>query len=112
MTHGGGAPQVRAKANLRLLALVEPSLVRLGDLIQQSEHMPTALGAIRTVLERAGTVTPIGPLGKDTHEDSSRPVVNIAIAIGGLTPEKLRALSAGQQPLPDIVTEVVDDGGE
>lgn len=106
MTHGGAAPQVRARANKRLLALVEPSLIRLGDLVQQSEHMPTALGAIRTVLERAGTVTPIGPLGKDTNEGTSRPVVNIGIAIGGLTPEKLHMLAQG---LPDIPAEVVKD---
>lgn len=110
-THGGAAPQVRAKANKRLLALVEPSLIRLGALVQQSEHMPTALGAIRTVLERAGTVTPIGPLGKDTGDRDSRPIVTIGIALGGLTPDKMKLLAAVQteNPLPDVEGETVDE---
>jgi hypothetical protein len=110
-THGGSAPQVRAKANKRLLALVEPSLIRLGDLVQQSEHMPTSLGAIRTVLERAGTVTPIGPLGKDIGDRDARPIVNIGIAIGGLTPEKLKLLAQAniQSDVIDVTPESDDD---
>ena len=108
-THGGGAPQVRAKANKRLLAMVEPALIRLGDLVEQSEHMPTALGAIRTVLERAGTVTPIGPLGKDTSDGNTRPIVNIGIKIGGLTPDKLLALAEAHIHTPDIEAEIVED---
>jgi hypothetical protein len=108
-THGGSAPQVRAKANKRLLALVEPSLIRLGDLVQQSEHMPTALGAIRTVLERAGTITPIGPLGKDTNEGNSRPIINIGIALGGLTPDKMRLLAQAQLSDPTVIDATVEE---
>jgi hypothetical protein len=108
-THGGSLPQVRAKANKRLLALVEPALIRLGDLVEQSEHMPTALGAIRTILERAGTVTPIGPLGKDTSEGNTRPIVNIGIKIGGLTPDKLLTLAEAHIQTPDIEAEIVED---
>lgn len=110
-THGGSAPQVRAAANKRLLAMVEPSLIRLADLVQQSEHMPTALGAIRTVLERAGTVTPIGPLGKDTSEGNTRPVLQIGINIGGLAPGRLQVLAQLPEanPIDATVVEDVDD---
>ncbi len=111
--HGGSAPQVRASANKRLLALVEPSLVRLGDLIQQSEHMPTALGAIRTVLERAGSTTPIGPINKDPGESAPKQIVNIGIAIGGLTPEKLAEIQMKQLASRNpIDAEVVEDDDE
>lgn len=80
--HGGSAPQVRAKANRRLLAMVEPSIIRLEALIHQDEHMPTALGAIRTVLERAGAEA-IGPLAKDVERDN-RPIINVGIKVGGI----------------------------
>lgn len=85
LSHGGTAKQVREKAGKRLNALVEPSLIRLGELIQQEEHPPTALGAIRTVLERAGdTAGAIGPLKKDVGEKDTRPVINIGIKVGGI----------------------------
>ncbi len=112
MNHGGGAPQVRAAANKRLLAMVEPSLIRLADLVQQSEHMPTSLGAIRTVLERAGTVTPIGPLGKDTSEGNTRPIVQIGINLGGLVPGKLQTLAIPASNPIDVTVEEVDDDDE
>lgn len=83
--HGGRAPQVKRKAQKRLLAMVEPSLIRLEALIQQEQHLPTALGAIKTVLERAGTDMPIGPLAKDTADKDMRPIINIGIAVGGIT---------------------------
>ena len=94
--HGGAAPQVRKKANKRLLAMVEPSIIRLEALIHQDEHMPTALGAIRTVLERAGSNTPIGPMAKETGEKDMRPIINIGIKVGGIeTP----VVSVGMQVL-------------
>jgi hypothetical protein len=84
--HGGAAPQVKRKAQKRLLAMVEPSLIRLEALVQQEQHLPTALGAIKTVLERAGTDMPMGPLAKDNSgERDMRPVINIGIAVGGIT---------------------------
>jgi len=82
--HGGGAPQVRKKANKRLLAMVEPSIIRLEALIHQDEHMPTALGAIRTVLERAGSSAPIGPMAKESGDKDMRPIINIGIKVGGI----------------------------
>lgn len=81
-THGGSAPQVKAKAQKRLLAMVEPSIIRLEALIHQDEHLPTALGAIKTVLERAGA----NPIGGITSGDSSnsRPIIQIGIKVGGI----------------------------
>ena len=53
--HGGGAPQVREAARLRLLMLVDPALARLGKLVRSKYTKdPIALAAIKDVLDRAG----------------------------------------------------------
>lgn len=50
--HGGSAPQVKAKAQERLAALVEPAIKRLSELMQQKRDMKVALGATKDVLDR------------------------------------------------------------
>lgn len=102
MKHGGAAPQVRAKANRRLLAMVEPALVRLADLVQQEAHLPTALGAIQVVLARAGA-NAIGPQAKDAGGDQ-RPIINIGIKVGGIDKP---VVSVGM--LPAAVNSTADD---
>lgn len=53
--HGGSAPQVRAKANERLLEMVMPSLARLRKIILDPKTSDAdALKAIREVLNRTG----------------------------------------------------------
>ncbi len=110
IAHGGRLPTVRKKAQKQLLAMVPQSLNRLGELIDQNEHKPTALGALRTVLERAGD-NAFGPLKKAVTADM-RPVINIGIKVGGiaLKPE----IAVGVVPLlePESVVseaEVVGD---
>jgi hypothetical protein len=100
--HGGNAPQVRAKANRRLLAMVEPSIIRLAALVDQGEHLPTALGAIRTVLERAGSKTPIGPQAKEAGDQSSRPQIIIGIKVGGIAQP---VVSVEMQQLPESIED-------
>lgn len=55
--HGGAAPQVRAAARARLLALVDPAISRLGKLLQ-TKQQPVALGAVKDVLDRGGLKAP------------------------------------------------------
>ncbi len=50
--HGGGAPQVKAKALERLLALQNPAIDRLTQLIDQVEFPTVAYQAARDVLDR------------------------------------------------------------
>lgn len=50
-THGGSAPQVRAKADERLRALQPPAVIRLED----------GLNAIQRQLDRHGLVVDVGP---------------------------------------------------
>lgn len=56
--HGGGAPQVAAKAKERLAALVDPAITRLGELLEQRKNDPVALAAAKDILDRAGHKAP------------------------------------------------------
>lgn len=56
-THGGSAPQVKAKAQERLAALVVPAIDRLGTLMRQQKNLHVALGATNSVLDRNGIKT-------------------------------------------------------
>lgn len=89
------------------MALVEPSIGRLQDLIDQEDHLPTALGAIKEVLNRAGGI-PLGPVGEARIGDrDSRPIIQIGIAVGGVkSPEPIVGL------LPAVEAEVVDPADE
>lgn len=58
--HGGGAPQVKAKAQERLMALQHPAIDRLTQLIAQQEFPSVAIAAVRDVLDRT--------LGKPTEQ--------------------------------------------
>jgi hypothetical protein len=50
--HGGNAPNVRAKAEERLQALVHPAITRLGELVGQVEFPSVAIAAVKDVLDR------------------------------------------------------------
>jgi hypothetical protein len=52
--HGGGAPQVREKARLRLLALVDPAIGALGELVRDKRIPAVRLQASKDILDRAG----------------------------------------------------------
>lgn len=52
--HGGKAPQVIAKARVRLAALVDPAIKRLEKIIKSGKHDPSAVRAATDVLDRAG----------------------------------------------------------
>lgn len=50
--HGGGAPQVQAKALARLMALQHPAIDRMAKLIDQEAFPTVAYAASRDVLDR------------------------------------------------------------
>lgn len=50
--HGGAAPQVKAKAQERLLAIQFPAIARLAQLVEQVEYPSTAMAAVKDVLDR------------------------------------------------------------
>lgn len=54
--HGGGAPQVQAKAEERLKALIDPAITRLAELIAQKEYPSVAIAAVKDALDRNGAL--------------------------------------------------------
>ena len=52
--HGGAAPQVRAKARERLLALVDPALCELDKLLRKAKMEPVRMAAVKDILDRCG----------------------------------------------------------
>lgn len=55
--HGGGNPNVKARANLRLLDAVEPSLARLVKIVSNPKSRDSdAIRAGNSLLDRAGVV--------------------------------------------------------
>ena len=51
---GGAAPQVKAAAERRLLAAVDPAITALVELLQDAERDSDRLRAITLILDRAG----------------------------------------------------------
>lgn len=53
--HGGAAPQVRRKAALRLLELVDPSIATLAEVMMSKTNKPAdRIRAADSILDRAG----------------------------------------------------------
>lgn len=53
-THGGSAPQVKAKAQQRLLEAADPAAAMLVHLALNGENETVRLNAARDILDRAG----------------------------------------------------------
>lgn len=82
--HGGAAPQVKAKAEERITALVDPAITRLTKLIED-ESSGVALAAVKDVLDRAGYAA------KQRIEITLRQQAAQLAADYGLDPEELLA---------------------
>jgi len=54
--HGGAAPQVKNAARLRLLAMVDPALAALSEIVSDPDPMARQqrLAAAKDILDRAG----------------------------------------------------------
>lgn len=52
--HGGGAPQVRRKASLRLLELIDPAIATLAREMATAEKSADKQRAANSILDRAG----------------------------------------------------------
>jgi hypothetical protein len=98
MTHGAAAPQVRAKAALRLAMMMDPALKVYADILKDKDH-PDAFRVAKDVLDRNklfGLGTP-----EDAKPDHSLMVttqVNTNVAgDDGRGASRLPAVAAGTQ---------------
>lgn len=83
-THGGSAPQVKAKAEERLRHMVDPMLSKLHTLAMQTDNLKVASECVRDALDRAG----IGAVVQAKVRQSQRELTNsgITVNIGFLGP--------------------------
>ena len=67
--HGGGAPQVRRKAALRLLELIDPAIATLAREMVQADRSADRQRAANSILDRAGmprsVTTPTSDAARD-----------------------------------------------
>ena len=67
--HGGAAPQVKRKAAIRLLELIDPAISTLASEMLQADKSSDRQRAANSILDRAGvpraTTTPDGEAAKD-----------------------------------------------
>jgi hypothetical protein len=76
--HGGTAPAAVAAAKRRYLEQMDPTISRIIQLRDQSEHLPTALKAAEHLIERG----PLGPLRPHSHDVGKS---GVTVNIGFLT---------------------------
>ncbi len=72
--HGGKAPQVKAAAQVRLAALVDPAIDRLEKVIKGDGNVAAAVTAARDILDRAG-FKPSDKIKMETKEPSEQAVL-------------------------------------
>ena len=78
--HGGGAPQTRRKAALRLIELVDPAIATLAKLMQDPQVSPgVRVRAAENVLDRAGFPRTVNATGT---EDARELLVARLAALG------------------------------
>ena len=102
--HGGSAPQVKAAAKRRLEALLDRKVERLDEISEQNLHMPSALGATQSIINRV-----LGKVG-DGPKASNQPTHNISIGIA-FKDGTSQTVEVTQQQLPEssVDAETIDD---
>ena len=91
--HGGAAPQVMAKAERRLRAMVDPMITRLEEMALQTDNLKVASECVRDALDRAG----IGALAQAKVRSSQRSETSpagVTVNIGFLVQPEPPALIA------------------
>ena len=98
--HGGGAPQVKRKAALRLLELVDPAIATLAREMATATKSADRQRAANSILDRAGITRKTAPSPSDARD----------LLLARLV--ELRASSASDEfdTINDAVTTAVNNG--
>lgn len=94
--HGGKAPQVKAAAQRRLQAMLDPALHELNVLIHQDAHLPSKLGAISNVMNRT-----LGKVGETKDKGQKGAVINIGFGIGAMPAQQNLTLQVSKTQQDD-----------
>lgn len=79
--HGGAAPQVKKRAAMRLLELIDPAITTLAREMATATRSSDRQRAANSILDRAGVVRREAPAKEDVYD---------------LVAERLRALRSGE----------------
>ena len=97
--HGGNIAHVKKAAQARMQGMLLRKVERLDEISEQNIHMPSALGATQSIINRV-----MGKVGDGPKRDGSAPTIQIgislvsgskpAIAVAQLTPPPEDAIDA------------------
>jgi hypothetical protein len=116
-SHGGNSPAVRAKAAMRLAALIDPAIDALALTLQKKqrqERPALALRAAFDVLDRNGIRAPAEPRGPDVRvnlQQNIQNTSNTSIQVGKLTDDEIvlfKRLLEKVGLAPPVPTGVID----
>jgi len=107
--HGGKAPQVKAAAQRRLQAMLDPALTELNTLIHQNAHLPSKLGAISMIANRT-----LGKVGDNKDKGQKGSVINIGFGIGAMPAQGFSVKLEKPKDDDDDISdgEVIDDADD
>ncbi len=102
--HGGKAPQVKAAAQVRLAALVDPAIDRLEKVIKGDGNVAVAVRAARDVLDRTG-FKPANKIKMETKKPSEEAVLLAEVCtLEELTDLRNRLTAAARKKSENVKT--------
>lgn len=104
-THGGAAPQVKARAEQRLREMVDPMISRLNELAMQTDNLKVASDCVRDALDRAGIGALVQAKVETAKQRGNGTVSGITVNIGFIaqpeSPLDLQTIDAVALPPSD-----------
>ena len=97
--HGGSAPQVIARAERRLRAMVDPMIDRLEQLAHQTDNPKVAAECVRDALDRAGIGALVQAKVRSSHRSETQ-TAGVTVNIGFLVQP--------EQPQPTLDATAID----
>jgi len=103
--HGGNTKAAKDVAKRRFLEELDPSISRLTELRDQSEHMPTAFAASKEIVNRV-----LGKVGEaDRQNTNITPIINIGVNLGGLAKRASKQKALEESPAIEADFTVEDE---
>lgn len=99
--HGGNTKQAKRAAQERMLSLLDRKVERLNEISEQNVHLPSALGATQSFINRV-----MGKVGDAPKKEGSGTTIQVGISLSGNNPQ-IASVGVAQLPTGDD-TDVID----
>jgi len=103
VSHGGSIPAVKAAAQRKMIALIDPALATLYRALYECEEWPSKIRAALGILDRAG----MGPGSTLTLDTEKTDLSQLSMAE---LRDRAKAVTERFADLEELPTEGVDDG--